>query len=107
MLSCFENIFEYMEHLINVRIESLKVNLENNAEKLVSKINKTIRADSSIHKDVKKKFKLNDHKRNKKFKINSKKIGFFCFQLNKKIPKNVWRSEKVEELVQKICNKIL
>jgi hypothetical protein len=67
-----------MKHLIEVKIESLKMELDNNAEKLVHMIDKFIKI-SAFNKDKSKIrvfFKINDHRRSKKFKINSKKIGF-------------------------------
>ena len=67
-----------MEELINTRIESLRIALDNNVDILVDKINKFIRISAFNEVKAKKRalFKINDHKRNKKFKINFKKIGF-------------------------------
>ena len=97
-----------MEHLINVRIESLKMELDNNELELLNKINKFIRSHVSNQKVTKSLFfKINDHRRNKKLKINSKKIGFICRQINKKISSDIWRSENTENLVKKILIEIL
>ena len=105
-MDSFEKKFNYIEHVIEVRIESLKLELDNNANQLVNKINNFIRKKRDFNQKPTKPscfFKLCEHKRNKKFKINFNKIGFISLQLNKKIIKEVWRSENIEELIQKIC----
>ena len=97
-----------MEHLLNVRIESLKIELDNNESRLLDKLNKLIRSKASNQKVTEKVFfKINDHRRNKKFKINTKKIGLFSLQINKKIANDVWRSENAERFLKKIMSKIL
>jgi hypothetical protein len=48
--------------------------------------------------------KLNEHRRNKKLKINSKKIGIISLQLIKKVDKDALKSGNIETLFQKICN---
>jgi hypothetical protein len=98
-----------MKHLIEVKIESLKMELDNNAEKLVEKINKFIKI-SAFNREkskIRSFFKINDHRRSKKFKINSKRIGFITLQVNKKIEKEAWQTKSIEELVHKICNNII
>ena len=106
-LDNFEKTFEYMEHLIEMTIESLKIELDKNEVQLLEKMNKFIRSHVSNQKITKRVlFKINDHRKNKKYKINSKKIGFICLQINKKTPNDVWRSENPEEFVKKILNKI-
>jgi light-regulated signal transduction histidine kinase (bacteriophytochrome) len=105
-MDCFEKRFKYIEHVIEVRIESLKMELDNNANQLVNKINNLIRNKGDFNQKPTKQrcfLKINEHKRNKKLKINLNKIGFICLQLNKKIEKDVWRSKNIEELIQKIC----
>ncbi len=37
-MDCFEKRFKYIEHVIEVRIESLKMELDNNVNQLVNKI---------------------------------------------------------------------
>jgi hypothetical protein len=107
-LNSFEKTFEYMEHLIEVTIESLKTEIDKNEVQLLDKMNKFIRSHVSNQKITKRVlFKINDHRKNKKYKINSKKIGFICLQINKKTPNDVWRLENPEEFVKKILNKIL
>jgi hypothetical protein len=105
-MDCFEKRFKYIEDFIEVRIESLKMEIDNNANQLVNKINNFIRKKGDFNKKPTKQrcfLKLNEHKRNKKLRINFNKIGFICLQLNKKIDKKVWRSKNIEELIQKIC----
>ena len=86
-----------MEHLINFRIESLKIQLDNNQLQLVDKINKYIRSHVSNQKVAEKVFlKIYDHRRNKKLKINTNKMAFISLQINKKISDDVWRSENAE-----------
>ena len=89
-----------------MRTESLKMQLDYSQDKLVSKINKFIRVSHEEKTKISVLFKINDHRRNKKFKINSKKIGFINLQENKKVLKNDWKSENIEKLVHKICNNI-
>ena len=106
-LDNFEKTFEYMEHLIEMTIESLKIELDKNEVQLLEKMNKFIRSHVSNQKITKRVlFKINDHRKNKKYKINSKKIGFINLQENKKVLKNDWKSENIEKLVHKICNNI-
>jgi hypothetical protein len=105
-MNYFEKRYKYMEHVIQVRIESLKMEVDNNADQLVKKINNFIRKKGDFNQKPTKQrcfLKLNEHKRNKKLKINLNKIGFICLQLNKKIEKDVWRSKNIENLIQKIC----
>ena len=80
--------------------------LDYSQDKLVSKINKFIRVSHEEKTKISVLFKINDHRRNKKFQINSKKIGFINLQENKKVLKNDWKSENIEKLVHKICNNI-
>ena len=97
-----------MEHLLNVRIESLKIELDNNQVQLIDKINKFMRSHVSNQRVAERVlFKIYDHRRNKKFKINTKKIGFISLQINKKISDDIWRSEHIEEFLKKILSKIL
>ena len=97
-----------MEHLINFRIESLNIQLDNNERQLIDQINKYIRSYVSNQKVAEKVFfKINDHRKNKKFKIHTKKIGFISLQINKKISDDIWRSEHIEEFLKKILSKIL
>ena len=97
-----------MEHLINVRIESLKIELDNHELQLIEKINKFIKSKVSTQNFTGRMFlKINDHRRNKKLKINTKKIGVISLQIIKKIANDVWRSENTEEFFKKILSKIL
>ena len=97
-----------MEHLLNVRIESLKIELDNNQVQLIDKINKFMRSHVSNQRVAERVlFKIYDHRRNKKFKINTKKIGFISLQINKKIVSDLWRSGNTEQFVKKLMSKIL
>jgi hypothetical protein len=100
--------YEYIENVINVRIESLKMDLDNNTDQLVNKIIKFLKRKPSKQKPTKRRLiiKLSEHKRNKKLKLNSKKIGFISLQDNKKIEEDVWKSGNIEELVQKVLKYI-
>jgi hypothetical protein len=104
-LDCIEKRYEYIENAINVRIESLKMELDNNTDQLINKIINLFKKKPSNQKPTKRRLiiKLSEHKRNKKLKLNSKKIGFISLQDNKKIEADVWKSGNIEELVQKIC----
>ena len=105
-MDCFERKFDYMENLIDTRIESLKNELDNQACQLVSKINAVITKISSHNQKIAKRkgiLKINEKRRKKKLKINSIKIGYFCHQLNKEIINDNLRSKNIEDIVQKMC----
>ena len=100
-----------MEHLINVRFESLIVELDNNECQLLQKINKFIRSHvrRSHNQKVTKKVILNiKDPRSTNRLSNSNKIGFISLEIYKYNSNHLFlRSENAEELVQKILNQIL
>ena len=61
-----------------------------------------IRASSEEKANRRLLFEINDHRRNKNFKINSKKIGFISLQINKKVAKDDWRSDNIENFIHKM-----
>ena len=105
-MDCFERKFDYMENLIDTRSESLKIELDNQACQLVSKINAVITKISSHKLKIAKRkffFKINVNRRKKKLTMDFIKIGYFCHQLNKKIISDNLKSKNIEEIIQNMC----
>jgi hypothetical protein len=101
-MHCFERKFDYMENLIDTRIESLKIELDNQACQLVSKINAVITKISTHKRKIaKRKFflQINENRRRKKLKINFIKIGYFSHQFIS----DYLKSKNIEEIIQKMC----
>ena len=104
----FDKAFEYIEHEIDVRIESLKIELDLTEDILISKINEVILINSlkqeetiSTVNSMPQKFLLCDEN-DKHLKCN---IGFISIQLNKTdvnylIDDN---DESIEYFFEKIC----
>jgi hypothetical protein len=105
-MDCFERKFDYMENLIDIRIESLKIVLDNQACQLVSKINAAITKMSTHERKIAKRkvfLQMNENIRKKKLKINFIKIGYFSHQLNKTIISDHFKSKNIAEIIQKMC----
>ena len=108
-----------MKQEIEVRIESLKAELDKNKEELIDEINQIIRTKvlrgENFFPEVKR-VKLNksilrirSYKGKSKCRIHSKKIGLIFYGLNKNIDEKYVLKKScstVEEIVQKICNNL-
>ena len=108
-LDSFDKVFEYMEHEIDVRVESLKVELDLNGNKLIRKLNKFIRIkslkqeetsnaeNSLIQKFMKIIIKKNDNK------IILKDIGFiskeFYYLEENGVPIEKLKSKKIKYFI--------
>jgi hypothetical protein len=99
----FLNIFEHLEIQIDIRIESILIEIDETSDKLIDSINTFIKSKNSnkkkkkTTKSVKPNFKSSVLGRKKILKIDSTKIGHISYSINKN---DFWG---FEELVENLC----